>query len=146
MINVVDNNCTSIARIGIIFLQSNEIIMKLNYKIPKYLKDAYNKELGLYEVALANSDFTNAWYHLERSHIIGQSYPIEHTYSHWLMLKFGLMQKNTKEVFGQIIRLIVGGWKSFINHIPIGNTGGANVPPLKRMPIPNDIKNLFNSK
>ena len=80
MINVVDNNCTSIARIGIIFLQSNEIIMKLNYKIPKYLKDAYNKELGLYEVALANSDFTNAWYHLERSHIIGKSYHIEHTY------------------------------------------------------------------
>lgn len=35
--------------------------MKLNYKIPKYLKDAYNKELGLYEVALAKSDFTNAW-------------------------------------------------------------------------------------
>jgi len=35
-----------------------------------------------------------------------------------------------------IIRLIVGGWKSFINHIPLGNTGGANVPPLRPMPIP----------
>lgn len=62
------------------------------------------------------------------------------------MLKFGLMQKNTKEVFGQIIRLIVGGWKSFINHVPLGNTGGSNVPPLKPMPIPNDIINLFNIK
>ncbi|GAL00541.1 hypothetical protein JCM19314_2149 [Nonlabens ulvanivorans] len=56
------------------------------------------------------------------------------------------MQKNTKEVFGQIIRLIVGGWKSFINHVPLGNTGGSNVPPLKRMPIPNDIINLLNIK
>ncbi len=120
--------------------------MKLNFKIPKHLKDAYNKELGLYDVALANNDFTNAWHHLERSHIIGQSYPIEHTYSHWLMLKLGFMQRNVKEVFGQIIRLIVGGWKSFINYVPLGNTGGANVSPLKSMPIPNDIQIVFHSK
>ena len=44
--------------------------MKLNYKTPKHLKDAYNKELGLYKVAFANKDFINAWHHLERSHII----------------------------------------------------------------------------
>ena len=60
------------------------------------------------------------------------------------MFKFGLREKDAKEVFGQIIRLIFGGWKSFIDHVPIGNTGGANVPPMKRMPIPNDIKILFN--
>ncbi len=56
------------------------------------------------------------------------------------------MQKNSKEVFGQIIRLLVGGWKSFINHVPIGNTGGANVPPLKRMIIPENINALFHTK
>jgi len=44
------------------------------------------------------------------------------------------------------LRLAVGGWKSFIFHAPMGNTEGANEPPLKRMPIPNDIKNLFHSK
>mgnify|MGYP003669528998 FL=1 len=111
-------------------------IMRLNFKIKKHLKYAYYKEISRYKELLAKEDYPNAWHHLERSHIIGQSYPIEHTYSHWLMLKFGLMQKNSKEVFGQIIRLLVGGWKSFINHVPIGNTGGANVPPLKRMIIP----------
>ncbi|AOW22026.1 MULTISPECIES: DUF3703 domain-containing protein [Flavobacteriaceae] len=120
--------------------------MKFNTKIPKPLKQAYNEELKLYSLCLENKQYNNAWYHLERSHIIGQSYPIEHTYSHWLMLKFGFMQKDTKEVLGQIIRLLVGGWKSFIDHVPLGNTGGANVPPLKSMIIPNDIKNLFNSK
>jgi len=41
------------------------------------------------------------------------------------------------------LALVVGGWKSFINHVPLGNTGGANVPPLKRMPIPEDIKELI---
>lgn len=120
--------------------------MKFNTKIPKPLKQAYNEELKRYSFCLENKQYSNAWYHLERSHIIGQSYPIEHTYSHWLMLKFGFMQKDTKEVLGQIIRLLVGGWKSFIDHVPLGNTGGANVLPLKSMPIPNDIKNLFNSK
>jgi hypothetical protein len=117
--------------------------MKFNTVIPKYLKPFYNKELLCYKKALKGQDFSTAWYHLERSHIIGQSYPIEHTYSHWLMLQFGLMQKNNKEVFGQLMRLAVGGWKSFINHVPVGNTGGANVPPLKRMAIPNDIKEIF---
>ena len=38
----------------------------------------------------------------------------------------------------------MGGWKSFINHVPLGNTGGANVPPLKRMPIPKDIEKLLD--
>jgi len=117
--------------------------MKFNTKIPKHLKIAFNQELEKYNFFLLKNQYGNAWHHLERSHIIGQSYPIEHTYSHWLMLKFGFRQKDTKEVFGQIIRLIVGGWKSFINHVPLGNTGGANVPPLKRMPIPSDIEKLF---
>jgi len=119
--------------------------MKLNIKIPKHLKTAYNEELKYYYFNLKNGQYTNAWHHLERSHIIGQSYPVEHTYSHWLMLKFGLKQKNGKEIFGQIIRLIVGGWKSFINHVPLGNTGGANVPPLKPMPMPKDIAKLFKN-
>lgn len=117
--------------------------MKFNVKIPRHLKKAYNSELRNYRYYLIKKEYDNAWHHLERSHIIGQSYPIEHTYSHWLMLKFGFRQKDTKEVVGQILRLVVGGWKSFINHVPLGNTGGANVPPLKRMPIPEDIKELI---
>ena len=120
--------------------------MRLNIKIPKHLKQAYSKELELYRNNLEMEEFAIAWYHLERSHIIGQSYPMEHTYSHWLMLKFGLKQRNSKEVFGQIIRLFVGGWKSFIDNVPLGNTGGANVPPLKRMIIPEDINALFHTK
>lgn len=117
--------------------------MKFNTKMPKQLKQAFKKELKEYYYFLENKQFSNAWHHLERSHIIGQSYPIEHTYSHWLMLKFGFRQKDTKEVFGQIIRLLVGGWKSFIDHVPIGNPGGANVPPLKPFPIEDELQDIF---
>lgn len=120
--------------------------MKFNTKMPNHLKQAYIEELKQYNYCLERKQYGNAWYHLERSHIVGQSYPIEHSYSHWLMLKFGFRQKDTKEVLGQIIRLLVGGWKSFINHVPLGNTGGASVPPLKRMPMPNDIEKLLDFK
>ncbi len=117
--------------------------MKLNTFIPKGLRGFYLTELNLYRSSMHNGNLSLAWHHLERSHILGQSYPIEHTYTHWLMLKFGFRQRNVKEVIGQVIRLLVGGWKSFIDHVPVGNKGGANVPPLKRMEIPNDLKTVL---
>src|SRR3989344_3270653 len=43
-----------------------------------------------------------------------------------------------------IPRLLVGGVKSFVGEIPVGNTGGANVPPLKPMEIPNDLKAIID--
>ncbi|WP_155800591.1 DUF3703 domain-containing protein, partial [Pontibacter sp. BAB1700] len=41
--------------------------------------------------------------------------------------------------------LLVGGVKSWAGKIPVGNTGGANVPPLRPMPIPNDLKRIIES-
>ena len=61
------------------------------------------------------------------------------------MILFAFRIKNTKEVIGQIPRLLVGGVKSFVGEIPVGNTGGANVPPLKSMEIPNDLKQILSN-
>ncbi len=80
-----------------------------------------------------------SWRYLERAHILGQPYPIAHTVVHWKMFLFGIKLKNRREVIGQIPRLLVGGVKSFVGQIPVGNTGGANVPPLKPMEIPEDL-------
>jgi hypothetical protein len=85
----------------------------------------------------------SAWNHLERAHIIGQKYPYTHTLVHWKMLQFGIKIKNGKEIMGQIPRLIFGGVKSFVGKIPVGNPGGANVPPLKPFPIENELKIIF---
>ena len=59
------------------------------------------------------------------------------------MLQFGFKIKNTKEILGQIPRVIFGGIKSFVGKIPVGNPGGANVPPLKPFPIEEDLKIIF---
>jgi hypothetical protein len=61
------------------------------------------------------------------------------------MLQFGYKIKNTKEILGQIPRLIFGGVKSFVGKIPVGNSGGANVPPLKAFPIEKELQDIFNS-
>ncbi len=114
--------------------------MKIHTKMPKALNIYYQQELREAKLALEKSDFQKSWLHLERAHILGQSYPIEHTAVHWKMLLFGIKIKNSKEIIGQIPRLLVGGVKSFVGKIPVGNTGGANVPPLMPMEIPDDLK------
>ena len=119
--------------------------MKINTKMPKKIVPFYKKELEAYKDNLEKENLQNAWHHLERAHIIGQKYPYEHSLVHWKMLQFGIKIKSTKEVLGQIPRLLVGGVKSFVGHIPVGNTGGANVPPLKPMEIPKDLQIIINS-
>lgn len=91
-----------------------------------------------------NNDLHKAWWHLERAHILGQAWPIDHTRTHWRMLLFAFRRNNLKEIIGQFSRLLVGGIKSFLGEIPVGNRGGANVPPLKPMEIPKDLKAILD--
>jgi hypothetical protein len=112
--------------------------------MPKALKPYYQQELNANKKAYDKGHFQVSWRHLERAHILSQLYPVEHTVVHWKMFQFGVKQKNLKEVLGQIPRLLVGGVKSFVGHIPVGNTGGANVPPLKPMEIPDDLAAIIN--
>jgi len=117
--------------------------MKFYTSIPGKLKPYYNSELSKYQTEYSNGNLTNAWNHLERAHILGQKYPYAHTYVHWKMLQFGIKIKSGKEVIGQIPRLIFGGVKSFVGKIPVGNPGGANVPPLKSFPIEKELQEIF---
>ncbi len=113
--------------------------MKLHFKIPQGLKEHVVDELEKSKETFKKGELQTSWRHLERAHILGQAYPIEHSQAHWQMLLFAFRIKNTKEIFGQIPRLLVGGVKSFVGEIPLGNSGGANVPPLKPMEIPEDL-------
>ena len=118
--------------------------MKLYFNIPGKLYHFYKAELEMGEKLLKEGKLQECWRHYERAHIIGQRYPLQHSYVHWRMLRFGIKIKSTKEVLGQITRLVFGGVKSFVGKVPTGNTGGANVPPLKPMEIPADIQEILN--
>ncbi len=117
--------------------------MRLYTSIPKSLKPYYDTELEHYRAQYATGNLNIAWNHLERAHIIGQQYPYAHTAVHWEMLLFGIRTKNGREVIGQIPRLVFGGVKSFVGKIPVGNPGGANVPPLKPFPIEQELKDIL---
>ncbi len=119
--------------------------MKLYWNMPKGLQVHYHRELDLYKMELAQWNLPQAWQHLERAHILAQAWPREHSQVHWHMLQFGFFIKSPKEIMGQIPRLLVGGVKSFVGHIPVGNTGGANVPPLRSMPIPDDLNRILKA-
>ncbi len=118
--------------------------MKINTSMPKALTPFFKKELQDAKKTFSKGYLQQSWRHLERAHILGQPYPYHHSLVHWKMLVFGLKTKNVKEIFGQIPRLVIGGVKSFVGNIPVGNTGGANVPPLQYMEIPEDLQLIIN--
>ncbi len=117
----------------------------MNFKMPKNFKDAYRNELTKYNEALRQKKLREAWRYLERAHVIGQYHPVSHSGSHFRMLVFAVRRLDAKEVLGQLIRL-AGGWLgSLLNRIPVGNTGGANVPIFAPMPIPEDLRELLSA-
>lgn len=118
--------------------------MRIHLKMPEKLKPYYKMELEDAVNAFDKKNYTRSWRYLERAHILAQPYPYEHTRVHWKMFQFGIKIKSTKEVIGQIPRLIFGGVKSFVGHIPVGNTGGSDVPPLMPMEIPKDLLEIIN--
>lgn len=117
--------------------------MKFYLFLPAGLKPYFKEELRHYRTQLNEGSLQPAWHHLERAHIIGQRYPFAHSLVHWKMLLFGIRIKSVKEIFGQIPRLVFGGVKSFVGKVPVGNPGGANVPPLKPFPIEQDLQEIF---
>lgn len=111
--------------------------------MPIGLRPHFEKELQAARENYLLEQWLFAWRHLERAHILGQPWAVEHTLVHWKMLRFGMQIKNWNEVLGQLPRLILGGIKSFVGKIPVGNTGGTNVPALEPMEIPEDLKAIM---
>jgi hypothetical protein len=121
------------------------ISMKIHTRMPEALKPYFIKELEASIQHFKHNNLKLSWHHLERAHILGQPYPYQHSLVHWKMLQFGCKIKDLREILGQIPRLLVGGVKSFVGEIPVGNTGGADVPPLKRMHIPADLEKIITA-
>jgi len=118
--------------------------MKLYWTMPVRVRSRYEAELRESAFAREQGDLHREWHHLERAHILAQRWPRQHNAVHWQMLKFGFRIKDTKEIIGQIPRLVFGGVKSFVGTVPIGNTGGANVPALQPMVIPRDLQAVLD--
>lgn len=101
-------------------------------------------QLNLANKARANGDFITEFKHLENAHVLGQQSTYFHTLIHWHMLIFGWRHHLSKEIVGQIIRLVGALTKTAVGLLPIGNTGGANVSAFKPMPLSKEHKTILD--
>jgi len=76
-----------------------------------------------------------AFTHLENAHVLGQASTYWHVKVHYLMMLWGIKHRDVREIMGQIIRVIGAALLTAIKGVPVGNTGGSNVSPVKPMPI-----------
>lgn len=80
-----------------------------------------------------------AFSHLERAHVLGQSSTVDHVRVHWHMFLWSIRQRNIRECLGQLLRIVGAAMSTAVGLVPQGNTGGSNVSPFKRMPLPPEL-------
>lgn len=109
-------------------------------------RTAFDSEIALAKTSTASGDLDTAFGHLERAHVIGQSYVIPHVTSHWLMCRIELRRRRLAAVAGQLIRMALGALGSAVGVVPAGNTGGTDVSMFKRMPIAPELQRIINGR
>ncbi|MBB6522009.1 DUF3703 domain-containing protein [Pseudoteredinibacter isoporae] len=87
-------------------------------------------------------DWQACFYLLENAHVLGQKNIGAHTLSHYWMLRVGWKQRNWKEIWGQLFRMVASPIITPI-WVPLGNTGGAGVSAIKPMPLREELKPYF---
>ena len=107
-------------------------------------RQAFDREVSLGRDLMAAGDPERAFKHLERAHIIGQTFVGAHSKAHWLMLTLEVRRRRVGAVFGQVVRLILGAIGSAVGVVPTGNTGGTDISMFKRLPIAPELQEIVN--
>ncbi len=100
-------------------------------------------EVALAKTAQAAGQWEQAFTHLERAHVLGQSSTKWHVYVHGLMLIWSVRRRDWRELAGQLFRMVGAALTTALGLVPSGNTGGANVSPFQPMPIADDLARLI---
>ncbi|MES2583771.1 MAG: DUF3703 domain-containing protein [Pseudomonadota bacterium] len=103
----------------------------------------FKEEMDLAKSHFAMHEWAQTIHHLERAHIVGQRYFWGHLMSHLWMLRVAWVRKDLREAAGQFTRILAVPMGYVFGWVPVGNTGGANVSPIRPMPIPQDLQASF---
>lgn len=109
------------------------------------IRCAVQFELHAARQADARGEAESAFRCLERAHVLGQAATVEHVRVHWQMLLWAARYRKHAEAAGQLWRLMGAVLLTGIGWLPDGNTGGANVSALRRMPIPPDLQRVIDA-
>ncbi|MES1945306.1 hypothetical protein PC39_14362 [Salinisphaera sp. PC39] len=105
----------------------------------RHIRPHVDTESQRAEAAERRGDSVPAFRHLERTHVLGQASTREHVRVHWHMLLWAMRHRETREVHGQFVRLLGAATKTAFGLVPTGNTGGSDIRPCQRLPVPPDI-------
>lgn len=110
----------------------------------KQLQVLIRQEINQFKIAYANGDHDRSFLHLGRAHIISQNSTLWHLYIHWLMFWYAFSRRDSFEIRGQILRLLVTVPGHMLGKVPKGNIGWSTVSLTEEMKLPPDIENLFH--
>ena len=113
--------------------------MNLSPRFARRIRPFVQRELDLAVCHEARGEFSSAFVHLERAHVLGQASTVEHVRVHWAMFRWALRQRVPTEAIGQAWRMAGALLKTWL-WVPVGNTGGAGVSGFRPMPIPHELQ------
>ena len=87
------------------------------------LRQAFDAEMAAAIALHEQGEFERAFQRLELAHVLGQQYVAPHIATHYWMLKIALKRRSLPEVWGQIVRIVLGALGSTVGVVPVGNTG-----------------------
>lgn len=109
------------------------------------LEKFFNREIEGYKKAIKLKDDKLCYVHLGRAHILSQKNVFMHLKVHWLMFKYAFKKKKVPEILGQALRLAVTIPGHLFGKLPSGNIGWSNVGLTEKMPVPEDLKEIYFS-
>lgn len=118
--------------------------MNLSPRYARRIRPFVRQALDAAARSEARGEFATAFGHLERAHVLGQASTVEHVRVHLAMARWALRQRQAGECFGQAWRIVGAALKTWL-WVPVGNTGGAGVSGLRRMPVPPELQRCIDA-
>lgn len=108
------------------------------------LRSAFDEEISRGVELIACGKPEQAFKHLERAHVLGQTLVGPHAKAHWLMLQVELRRRRVGAAIGQVVRLLLGVIGSAVGVVPVGNTGGSDINMFSRLPIAPELQRIID--
>jgi hypothetical protein len=107
------------------------------------IRKTINRKLTEAREARMFKDFDRCWSLLEDAHVLSQPWAWLHVRVHGSMFVTAVVQRDVREVRGQLTRIAVAGPGSLSGRYPTGNTGRARVPATQPMPIAGELAEVL---
>ena len=119
--------------------ERNVLMRRMNDEIRTHINNCF----GEAREARHQRDWIQCWTLLETAHILSQPWAWMHVRVHGSMFVTAILQRDVREVRGQLSRIAVAGPGSLSGRYPTGNTGRARVPATQPMPIRSDLVEIL---